>query len=743
MPRTIIAFLIILASCVSVAQGQQKSYDYRNLSQEDIDSLKAAHHKFYTAESADRERAIKAQLLDRGTLADGNQADYDVRYYGITVKLNFTNGTIQANVRYKIRSGIAALNEVDLNLNDQLVVDSVRFGTAAAVFTHTADMLKITTPTPYTQNVEFDMAVYYHGTPATEGTQGMIFGQVDGYTMCYTNCEPFGSRNWWPCKDYPFDKPDSVDIYIDYPSTYKVASNGVIVSDASSGSGRKLVHYKHNYPIATYLVAFTCADFVFGQQTWTYGSISMPVVIYTLPNGYWAKNSFETWMLPVLTHLSDKFGTYPFATEKAGAAQFGWGGAMEHQTCVFYLPSFYDDWVIAHENGHQWWGDMITCKTFNHIWLNEGFASYAEAVFFEADDNNSLTTYLNYMQTQKYLGAGTVYVENLETDPIFDNNLSYDKGSWIVHMLRGVLGDTTFFRVIHDYYNSQYKFGSLTTEDFSDFVSSRVGRDMYWFFHEWVYGDGHPDYEITWQCQRDTSSTGGFNLYYVIVQTQTGGTFFKMPMKTQFVKTGGTLDTTIWNEGQTQLLTLHFADSVTNIVVDPQQWILRTVTTVPFGMRAVTTIPPTGAVGSPYYWKLEAIGGVTPYHWTHLGGDLPYGLVFNGDTVGTVTGTPTYATTFYYNIQVTDSDSPSKSQTVDLTHVINKAVAQPICGDANADNHIDITDAVYLVTYIFGGGPAPTPTIRGDANCDYSIDIADAVFLVSYIFSGGSAPHCP
>ncbi|TFH65302.1 MAG: hypothetical protein E4G91_02975 [Candidatus Zixiibacteriota bacterium] len=742
MPRTIVMLLIFLALCVSVTRGQEKSYDYRNLTPQDIEELQAERHQFYKAETADRERAIKAQLSQREVLVDGNQADYDVRYYGITVKLDFATGTIQGNVQYKIRSNIAALNRVDLNLVDQLGVDSVRFGSTAASFTHSADMLKITTPTPYAQNVEFDMAVYYQGTPATDGAQGMIFGSVSGYTMCYTNCEPFGSRMWWPCKDYSLDKPDSVDISIDYPSIYKVASNGVIVSDVSSGSGRKLIHYKHNYPIATYLVAFTCANFVFGQQTWTYGAINMPVVTYTLPNAYAAKNSFETWMLPVLTHLSDKFGTYPFATEKAGSAHFGWGGAMEHQTCTFYIPSFYTDWVIAHETGHQWWGDMITCKTFNHVWLNEGFASYSEPIFFESY-YNSQAAYFNYMQTQKYLGPGTVYVENPQTDDIFDGNLSYDKGSWIVHMLRGVLGDTTFFRVIHDYYDSPFKYGSLTTEDFSDFVSSRVGSDMYWFFHEWVYGDGHPDYEITWRCERDTSIAGGFNLYYVIVQTQTGGTFFRMPVKTQFVKTGGTLDTTIWSEGSAQFLTLHFADSVTNIVVDPQQWILRTVTTVPFGMRVVTPVPPDGEVGLPYSWKLETIGGVTPYHWTLLGGDLPYGLEFNGDTIGTVTGTPTWAATFYYNAIVTDSDSPPKSQTISFAHTIGNAVAHPVCGDANADEDIDISDAVYLIAYIFSGGPAPTPTIRGDADCTGSIDISDVVYLVSYIFAGGSTPQCP
>lgn len=741
MPRSILLLIVVLLFCISPAQAQQKYHDYGNLTPQDIEEIKAEHHRFYKAESADRERAIKEQLQINKAPVDGNQASFDVRYYGISVKLDLLTATIQANVKYKIRSTVAALNEVDLNLTNQLQVDSVLFGGTAASYTHSARLLKITTPVSYAEGVEFDMAVYYHGSPSSTGGQGMIFGNVNGYMMCYTNCEPFGSRNWWPCKDYPLDKPDSIDIFIDYPSEYKVASNGIIVSDVFSDSGRKLIHYKHNYPIATYLVAFTCADFVYGEQTWTYGSINMPIVTYTLPNTPDAKASFETYVPVALTILSDKFGTYPFATEKAGSAQFGWGGAMEHQTCVFYLPSFHDAWVIVHENSHQWWGDMITCKTFNHIWLNEGFASYSEALGYEAY-YNSPAVYFNYMQTQKYLGPGTVFVENLETDPIFDGNLSYDKGSWILHMLRGILGDSTFFQVIQDYANSQYRWGSLTTEEFSDFVSSRVGHDMYWFFHEWVYGNGHPDYEVSYRCERDTTVSGGFTLYYVMSQIQTGGTDFSMPVKTRFVTTGGTTDTTIWNEGTT-FVTLHFADSVTNVIVDPQEWILRTVTTTPFGMRVVTPVPPPGEVDNPYYWKIITVGGVAPYSWTFLGGDLPYGLQFNGDTVGTVTGTPTYAATYYYNARVTDSDTPPKSQVVNFTHVINKATILPLCGDANADGHLDISDVVYLISYLYSGGTKPTPLVRGDANCSGSIDISDAVFEINYIFLSGSAPHCP
>lgn len=731
--------LALAAIFAANAIGQQKIYDYRNLSAKDIEELKAVRHAFYAAESADKGRAIREYLLHERAYVDGNQTDYDVRYYGINVKLDFSTGTIIGRIDYKIRSTVDALNAVDLNLHNQLTVDSVRVNGVSAAFSHASDLLSITTPTPYAAPTEFDMSVYYHGTPAYYAQQGMYFGLVNGYTMCYTNCEPFGSRYWWPCKDYPLDKPDSIDIYIDYPSTYKVISNGVIITDNASGSGRKLIHYKHRYPIATYLVAFSCANFIVGNQNWTYPpSYSMPVVSYTLPNASSAKSSFETWMLPVLTNLSDRWGVYPFVTEKAGNAHYGWGGAMEHQTCSFYNPTFYNDWVIAHETSHQWWGDMITCETFNHVWLNEGMASYSEPIFFEKY-YASQSTYFGYMQSQKYLGPGTIYVENLLTDDIFDQNLVYDKGSWVMHMLRGVLGDTTFFRVMVEYRNSQYQYGSLTTEEFSDFVSARVGTDMYWFFHEWIYGDGHPDYNISWQCERDSIS--GFNLAYFIQQSQTGGTFFRMPIKTTFVTTGSSKDTVIWNQGAGEVYTLHFADSVKSINLDPQEWILRTVQTVPFGLHIITLALPDGALTMPYFQKLLAIGGVPPYHWTKIGGDLPYGLSFVGDTVATISGTPTWPSTFYFTLQMTDSNTPADTLTQNYAMTINQAPR--LVGDVDGDGTINVSDVVYLLGYVFNGSPVPNPISTGDTDCNAQINVSDVVFLVNFVFGSGPAPNCP
>ncbi len=735
MPRI---FIVLLALMMTFSDlfAQAKRYDYSNLTPAEIEELKASRHEFYTAKSAGKADAIRQSLLREKMFMDGNQADFDVKYYGINIKLNFTNSTIISRIDYRIVSNVVGLSAIDLNLTSFLTVDSVRINGAVASFSRPGEMLHITTPSPIGRFVEFGMSVYYHGTPYFDGQQGMGFGTVSGHTMCWTNCEPFGSRYWWPCKDYPLDKPDSIDLYIDYPSSYYCMSAGKIISDDPNGSGRKLIHFKHNYPIATYLVAITCSDFSRSTQNWTYVSPAMPVYAYTINS--FAKQSFEAWMIPVLNALSNRWGTYPFSTEKAGNAHYGWGGAMEHQTTSFYNPGFYNDWVIAHETGHQWWGDMITCNTFNHIWLNEGFASYSEALFFETRDGNA--AYKNWMQSQKYLGGGTVYVEDLINDDIFDNGLVYDKGSWVLHMLRGVIGDSLFFkRAIKDYYDSEHKYGSATTEDLSAIVSTAVGSDMSWFFNQWIYGAGCPAYEISYKCE--PAGTGGYSLAYLIQQVQTTGTYFKMPIRTRFVTTGGNVDTVIWNEGVSQIMQLHFEDSVTNVIFDSDEWILRTVVTSPLEMTILTGILPDGYNDTPYYAKLEAIAGVPPYHWTHLGGDLPLGVEFEGDTVGVLSGIPGFASTYFFTLQCQDSAIPPKVKQRNYSVKIFEAPPL-VSGDANGSGAITISDVVFLINYIFSSGPAPNPLTVGDADCNSLINISDAVRLVNYIFGGAAAPNC-
>jgi aminopeptidase N len=739
MRRAPILLLLMLTVAAGLLQAQNLPAHWKPLSEEEIARFRAERHAFYAVESQGLDDAIHAQYREQSQRLDGNQADFDIRYYGLHLNLNFPAQTIIASIDYRIKSVIVSLNTVTLNLRNELTVDSVRMSGMSAGFTHSNHLLVIDLPSVVDQGQECDLTVYYHGTPYYDGAAGLKFSTQSGYQMCWTKATPFRSRYWWPCKDYPEDKADSIDMYMEVPAAYDLITNGVQVSSTALEGGRKLVHYKHNYPINTFLVAFCCMQYTINQQTWTYGGHSMPIYSYALPGNNQALDSFRIIGPQVLTTLSNLYGIYPFVNEKMANADFGWTGAMEHQTACMYATNFHTGYIIAHESAHQWWGDMITVRTFNHIWLSEGFASYSEALYYEKLYGTA--AYFDYVQSQKYTGPGTIYVENLTYEEIYNGSLSYDKASWVLHMLRGVVGDSAFFKAIRDWGSSQFRYGTATTDDFVSVLNASTRQDLRWFVNEWIYGDGCPDYEISWKCTRNTVR-GGFDLAYCVEQVQTSGSYFRMPVRTRFATTGAFVDTVIWEDAELNLHELWFPDSVTSVVFDPQQWVLRNVATVPFSLHIRTTELPNGVLGRPYAQTLSAIGGLPPYHWQFFGGDLPYGLEFDPATA-TISGTPTYPATFYFTIQVNDSDTPARVDSHGYALTVDEYLL--LCGDADGSTGIDISDAVYLIAYIFSGGPAPVLAVNGDPNCDGSTDISDAVYLISYIFSGGPAPcaTCP
>ncbi|MFH2055248.1 MAG: hypothetical protein ABIJ61_04765, partial [bacterium] len=303
----------------------KKSYDYSNLSPGDIEEIKAQRHAFYQAEKGDKEAVFKEWLLDEAMKSNRNQAEYDVRYYGIDISLDFNSQTISGDVDYQIVALVDGFTTVDLDLAVNMLVTSVTVDGVGATYSQIGpDDLIITTPTTYASGQEFEMRVHYSGSPSYIGQQGMAFDNIWGYDMCWTNCEPWGTRYWLPCKDTPTDKPDSTDLYVEYPSGYDLMSAGVLVSDTDIGGGRKRIHWKHMYPIATYLLAITCADFNTAIDTWNYGDVSLPIYTYSVP-GSPSFTEFRAYMPEVLTNLSNAFGLYPYATEKAGNANYGWG----------------------------------------------------------------------------------------------------------------------------------------------------------------------------------------------------------------------------------------------------------------------------------------------------------------------------------------------------------------------------------------------------------------------------------
>lgn len=518
-------------------------------------------------EAAGKIRLMRKRL-ETAPAASAAQDAYDVHHYDLELQLDPTirlltgTGTTAATVL------AGPLTSLELDLDANMTVSACRAAGAPAAFTHAADKLTVTLDRAYAAGETVTVSVDYAGDPA-----GSYFGwdSHGGLPMIWTLSEPFGAREWWPCKDLNTDKADSVDVRVSVPQELIVAGNGLLVSDTSDGVWRTF-HWRTRYPIATYLVSLAIHPYQ-TFSTWYAplgGGDPMEIQHYVFADQYAnAQNAYASTD-EMMTVFAQAFGEYPFVAEKYGHASFVWGGGMEHQTMTS-MGGLWED-VISHELGHQWWGDMVTCADFGHIWLNEGFATWSEAYWKEQTEG--VAVYKAYMDGAAYYGPGTIFVEDTSDFwGIFDTNLSYNKASWVVHMLRGALGDADFFAGLAAY-RAQYGFGSATTEQFRDVMEAVSGRDLDAFFQQWIYGDFFPIYAAGW------SQTGG-TLALTIDQVQTEGGLFAMPVTVRITTDQGVEDVVVENAAAaSQDFQIPVSGAVQSVVLDPDDWILCQVQSV-------------------------------------------------------------------------------------------------------------------------------------------------------------------
>lgn len=385
------------------------------------------------------------------------ESHFDVVYYGLDLSIDPASETVSGNVTTKGKSLVEKLEIVTLDLYENMEVDSIVTATGQLSYSHENNQLTVNLEGEYEPDEIFDITVYYRGHPADAGGfHSFAFGDRDGVPLISTLSEPFGAPAWWPCKDDPADKADSVDIIITVPEDLIVASNGTLESITRQQAGTRTFFWKERYPITTYLVSLAITDYEVFSDYYHYSEEdSMEVQFYVYPEHLEVAVEDFNVTVPMLEHFSTVFGEYPFVREKYGMAAFQWGGAMEHQTCTSYGARLIRgdhryDWIVAHELAHQWFGDSVTMKYWSHIWLNEGFATYAEALWTEGIKGEK--AYRRYMQT---LDAGvfptSVYVQDsTRIDALFSRTV-YDKGGWVLHMLRHVMGDRDFFSALQVY----------------------------------------------------------------------------------------------------------------------------------------------------------------------------------------------------------------------------------------------------------------------------------------------------
>lgn len=538
---------------------------------------------------------------------------WDVVFYDLALDLEPATRLLTGSVAVEARAVDAAVDRIDLDLMDFMAVSAVRAGGQPAAFTHGDHVLGVTLDRPYAPGEIFRVEVDYAGDPA-----GDYFGwnSYAGQPLVWTLSEPYGARHWWPCKDLNTDKADSVKLHVTVPDPLIVASNGLLEAQTAAAPGRTTYHWATRYPIATYLVSLAIHPYTVVSHSYpTLAGGTMPVDNYLIPA--WAATGAAGYAVVVdqLAAFAAAFGEYPFVDEKYGHAHFPWGGGMEHQTCSSMTYSYYQPWFLAHELGHQWFGDMITCADFHHIWLNEGFATWSEAYWREASEG--VQGYRDEMAAARYFGPGTVYVDDAtDINRIFSLDLSYNKGSWVVHMLRGVMGDEDFFAGVLAY-REQYGFAAADTEQFRALMEAVSGLDLGPFFQQWVYGEYYPAYTVSWAGR---PVAGGTRVTVRVEQTQTNTGLFTMPLEIRATNSlGASITVRVPNSGQVQWYDFEVPGLAVLVQLDPDGWVLCTksdgsIAGVPGPAPAAARI--TGNAPNPFNprteirWEQDAAGPV-------------------------------------------------------------------------------------------------------------------------------------
>ncbi|MER3522874.1 MAG: peptidase M1 [Ignavibacteria bacterium] len=533
-----------------------------------------------TAQDMYEKELLRSASLMMASYPAIGERGFDVTAYRLDLTVSVLPQYLRGIVTLHARATHLALDTMTLDLSSAMTVDSVLCNGTRTTFVQHPATVAIDLDRTYANGEMMVVEVFYHGMPQPTGFGSFMFGSHDGTPWVWTLSEPYGARDWWPCSDHPTDKADSVDILITCPAAFKVASNGKLLGIRSNADGTHTYHWSVRYPIATYLVFLSLTNYDEFTDWFHYTPTdSMPIVNYVLPQDVAAARDSFRVVKDMLRIFSDRFGLYPFINEKYGHAQFGRGGAMEHQTMISLTRAAFREAVLAHELAHHWFGNLITCASWSHLWLNEGFASYAESLFFE--DYYGVHQYRQSMQLTMALaktGRGPLVksdTTNLQT--LFEQATTYRKGASVLHMLRHVVGDSLFFRSLRAFTaDPRFRFGTATSEDFQSVCETVAQRSLEWFFRQWLYGENFPRYTYTW---RATAENGRSTVALTIRQTTgtSNPSVFVMPIDVRFSSASRETILTLFQTENNQTFQLSLPFRPERVELDPDEWILRDI----------------------------------------------------------------------------------------------------------------------------------------------------------------------
>jgi len=551
---------------------------------------------------------------DKGTTSGHPLQDlFDVQHYHLGLNIYPDSEEVQGVV-FVVLDALDDLDEIVLDLSNTLSVAAaavVNPSYEPTAFTHVDDLLTLDLPHTYTAGESFTVAVIYTGQPQPHGLYGFQFTtRPDGEQLVASLSEPWSARTWWPCKDTPRDKA-TYSCELSVPNDMTAVSNGEliageVISSDLAASGERLwreaalrtplydkdVLSFHRFkwqsitPLSTYHISIAASNYQLIEDTYESESGTLDIRHWVYP--YLVPAAIEDFSVlnDMLAFCEERFGPYPFPGQKYGHALFDWDGAMEHPTVTTYSSMFLtgDHWfdtIVLHELAHQWFGNLISPTDWTHTWLNEGFATYAEALWAEhINGAYGLKTFMRQRSSTTWWTVPLVRAPDNTSPWYYFANMVYYKGAWVLHMLRREVGDETFNAILRAWTDApDLRYDVADSQDFVDMAEHTAGRSLGWFFDQWLYRTVNPEISMLWSVDENA---GRYTAELHLVQTQgpdpvDGDAPFILPIDIKMSAAGWDTTWTAMLDDTEFSITVATPAPVTSIVLDPDGWLLFTL----------------------------------------------------------------------------------------------------------------------------------------------------------------------
>lgn len=494
------------------------------------------------------------------------QPGLDAQHYIFKLTLSDSTDEITGEATAEFRFVQDGVREIALDLASTMTVTEVSSADGRLEFTHPADRLLIQLAVAPHGGELRKFTIRYRGTPAS----GLRIGENKYHDRTFFSQNwPNLARQWLPMIDHPYDKATS-EFIITAPSKYQVVANGMLQEETDLGDGRRLTHWKQSVPIASWLNTIGVAQFASRNFARVHGTQLQTWLDYQdRDNGI---ITFENPAREAMEFYIDHIGPFPYE-KLANVEAAGVNGGMEHASAIFYgeksvtdKPAFH---LVAHEIAHQWFGDSVTEKDWDDVWLSEGFATYFTLLCVEHyQGREAFVAGLKQSRdqvfaTEKKLPGVAIRHENLSDMKKVLNQLVYQKGGWTLHMLRGQIGTDKFWAGIREYYR-RYRDTNASTDDFRRVMEENSGADLKWFFDQWLNRAGSPAVEGTWHYEVSAKK-----IVVELAQKQSGDAY-RLPLEIGYGDRVEKIEMT----QKAQRFEIAADKEPASVVLDPNTWIL-------------------------------------------------------------------------------------------------------------------------------------------------------------------------